>query len=115
LGETELASIRRHIDAQCQAKFEASLNSALLEPLRVVTPGAGSVSVTQLEATARDLRRFEGQARGLGGAERYDEMLAAAAEQVRAIAADEVLTLADKVRMVEILAGPEAALTLLEA
>lgn len=114
LGEVEIVSLRQRIDAQCQARFEVSLHSSLLEPLREARPEFAPTAVLQMEATARELRRFEGQARGLGGAERYDEMLAAAAERVRAIEADGSLTLADKVRMVEILAGPEAALKLLE-
>lgn len=114
LGEAELASLRRHIGAQCQARFEFSLRSALLQPFLVAAPVPGSAIIPQLEATARELRRFEGQARGLGGAERYDEMLLKAAERVRTIEADGSLGLVDKVRMVEILAGPEAALKLLD-
>lgn len=114
LGEAELASLRRRVHAQCCARFEASLQSSLLQPLCLAAPASAATTIPQLEATARELRRFEGQARGFGGAEQYDEMLLTAAEQVRTIEADGPLNLIDKVRMVEILAGPEAALKLLE-
>ena len=63
-----------------------------------------------LEEAARGLRRLELAGRQLGGDEHYDRMLRTAARQ---IGEDRAGSLVERARLVEILAGSEAALTLL--
>jgi len=61
------------------------------------------------------LRALETEARRLGGGDTYDALLQQAAASVTGAGTDEALNLVHKVRLVEILAGPEAALALLES
>lgn len=68
----------------------------------------------RLEEAARGLRALETEARGVGGGETYDKLLRQAAEIVRQTPGADVIGRADRVRLVEILAGPEAALAMLE-
>ena len=64
-----------------------------------------------MEASARNLRRLEAVGRKLGSNDHYDGMLAGATAAIQEQAGK--LSLIDRVRMVEILAGPDAALALL--
>ena len=62
-----------------------------------------------VEETARGLRQLEGAARRLGGGAFYDTLLRDTAAAVWASPADGPLGLADKVRLIEILSGPDQA------
>lgn len=114
-----LTDNRADLDERCRARFSDALKSGLLAPLHLLakcragTPTAAQA--TELERAARDIRRFEHAARQLGGGAAYDEALRAAAEQVEALSRDAGQTLADRVRLVEILADSEQALAVLEA
>jgi len=109
-----IAAARQEADANCRDRFAAGLSTELIEPLHALRADSEPESIKSLEATARELRRFETEARRIGGADSYDAMLRRAA---REIAEDRKvpLGLIDKVRMVELLAGPEDALRLLGA
>jgi hypothetical protein len=100
-----LRASRGDLDAACRSRFADDLAHALMEPL------AGS-DAPALEARARDLRQFETAARELGGAAQYDALLRGAAERVRNLPETAPVTLADRVRLAEILAGSEEALRL---
>ncbi len=104
------------LDATCRARLEAELAAQVLAPLRELQgeAGAGAAAVTGIEHSARALAGYAAAARQLGNADRYDRLLRDAAAAVRAPAGAPALTPIDRVRMVEILAGPEAALALLE-
>ena len=108
-----LDSIRRKADASCRRCFDGAFS----ETMALVKTGAAAPfddgSVAAIEARARDLRSFEGAARKLGSATYYDTLLADAALTIRK--APGPLGLADQVRLVEILAGPEQALAMLSA
>ena len=64
-----------------------------------------------LEGCARGLRRLKIAGRRSGGDEEYDRLLREAARQ---IGASEPGSPAERARLVEILAGPDAALSLLK-
>ena len=116
------------LDAACRARLETELAAQVLAPLRDLSgeagpgeagPGAGpgeagAAAVAGIEHSARALAGYAAAARQLGNADRYDRLLRDAAAAVRAPAGAPALTPIDRVRMVEILAGPEAALALLE-
>jgi len=99
--------LRRRLDERCRARFAENLARQLLAPL---TEAAEPGEMEPLEEAARGLRRLELAGRQLGGDEHYDRMLRTAARQ---IGEDRAGSLVERARLVEILAGSEAALTLL--
>jgi hypothetical protein len=109
-----IGAARQKADAKCRDLFAAGLSAELIQPLHALGANPEPGSIKLLEATARELRRFETEARRIDGADSYDAMLRRAA---REIAGDGKVTLSliDRVRMVELLAGPEDALRLLGA
>ena len=108
-----LLSLSHRLDTACRAQFADGLASEFLAPLRK-SQAAEPVAQAALETTARRLRALETAGRRLGGSDTYDALLRQAAASVTGAGADEALGLIHKVRLVEILAGPEAALALLE-
>ena len=76
---------------------------------------ASDDTLISLEATARDLRRFEAAARQIGGADQYDRQLQGAAQTLRPVAGEDAMARISRIRLVEILQGPDAAIQLLEA
>ncbi|HET8997499.1 MAG TPA: hypothetical protein VFN42_12600, partial [Acetobacteraceae bacterium] len=61
------------------------------------------------EEAARGLRELGMQGRRFGNAAVYDALLRQTTEAVKAIVPGSALSLADKTRLVEILAGPDEA------
>jgi hypothetical protein len=106
-------AVRRDLDANCRARFADALTEDLLAPLQAMTGPPAADVPPRLEAAARHLRALETVARRLGSAATYDTLLRQTAAAVRGVAADARLQLPDTVRLVEILAGPDAALSLL--
>lgn len=110
-----LHAIRHRMDAACRRRFADAMQAELLEPMAVLPPGADAAAVERLEATARALRGFEGEARRISAAPQdYDALLRDAAAVVEAFDDRGGFTRADRVRMVELLAGPERAVALLD-
>jgi hypothetical protein len=105
-------AIRQRLDAGCRQRFAHAMATEFLPSLRQPTAGNAGCSPGALEATARHLRELESEARLLGGSEVYDAQLREAATAVRSGGAG--MGRAARVRLVEILAGPEAALALIE-
>ena len=106
----QLDAIRREADGQCRRSFGQAVTRALaLVPN--AGPGLDDEVVAALESSARDLRRLAAATRGLGSAEHYDLALAETAETLGEMCT--TLDLVDRVRLLEILAGPERALALL--
>ena len=105
-------AIRRRMDQSCRARFIEALTREILP--RMAQAGARNAAEWQaLEAEARDLRRLESIGRRFGGGEAYDALLGEAAAMAAAV--DQTPpTLASRVRLVELLAGPEAAMAVLE-
>ena len=77
-----------------------------------LTGASGPVSrtvQTDLEACAREIRKLDAAARNVGAPARYDLLLRQAVEAVRNAAAAGILTPMRHVRLIEILAGSDAA------
>ncbi len=109
-----IKAIQRQLDTSCRSRFAEGLTTDLIAPLRSSLGAAGDDPMERLEEAARGLRALETEARGVGGGETYDKLLRQAAEIVRQTPGADVIGRADRVRLVEILAGPEAALAMLE-
>ncbi len=108
----KIDAIRRRLDTSCRSRFTLTLDEVVTRPLRGADEKPLDPQV--LEAELRALRRFDAAARRLGGSEVYEAQLRAAATLAGASDRPE-LTLVDRARLVELLAGPEAALSLLDA
>ena len=108
-----LEAARAALDARSRERFAATLGHFLAEPAQ--EPADAAPLAPALEASARDLRRFETAARQLGGAQSYDHALRRAAEEVFAMPEAVALTRVERLRLAEILAGPEQALRLFRA
>lgn len=106
--KARIVQLRRAIDASSREKFSEALDGRLLRPAAELAE-ADDTQVSQLEAAARDLRRFEGVARRLGGADHYDNSLRAAAGALKPRGDEPIQTVIDRVRLIEILQGAEAA------
>lgn len=108
-----LRAVRDRLDAGCKVRFAAALEDDLLMPLRHLGASPGSATISALETAARGLRVLETEARTVGSGATYDLLLGTAAAAIENGATREVLTLADRLRLVEILAGTDAALAVL--
>jgi hypothetical protein len=113
----EPANRRRATDLQtalrtaCATRFASGLQQRLIAPLQSLTPAEakdGSV-LDMLENDARGLRRLDIESRRLGCGAAHDARLVEAAA---AIAARTDMPRVDRVRLVEILRGPQAAAAL---
>lgn len=109
-ARARVQAIRHRLDIGCRSRFAQGVSTEFLPSLRQSAPGSARPAKA-LEATARHLRELESEARLLGGSDDYDAQLRDAAAAVRAVGAS--MSLAGRVRLVEILAGPDAALALL--
>ena len=107
--QVRLREIRKKLDADCKARFTAGLEQELLLPLN----GSAPPAVAVLEAAARGLRILETEARKVGSGGTYDMLLKKAALAIGASPMLGRLAKVDQVRLVEILAGPDAAMSLL--
>lgn len=109
------AILRRDTGQACHARFAAALVETLLVPLARVAAGprAEDSVVAMLEGAARDLRRLEAAGRRLGQEAAFDRSLRDAVAQITRLAATPAgLNRIEFARLVEILAGPDAALAL---
>jgi hypothetical protein len=109
-----IEQVHRGVDAVCRERFASELEARLIEPSAGIAAG-GDDTMIALEATARDLRRFETTARQIGSAEHYDRQLQRAAEALRPSAGEDTLACIGRIRLVEILRGPDAAMAMLKA
>lgn len=104
-----LRAIREKLNQACQTRFADGLREGVVTPLAEAAglmDGAGQI---QLENCTRDLRALEIIARRVGSPAHYDRLLAQASDAVLAAAASGTLSPVRKIRLIEILAGPEAA------
>jgi hypothetical protein len=100
---SRLSAIFRRLDASCRLRFAVALEVEFAAALQ-----SGG---TALEDTARGVRDLQQQASRVSRSSGYDTMLRQAAEML----ARADMNLIDRVRLVEILLGPDEALALLEA
>jgi hypothetical protein len=107
---TRLQDVRRRMDEGCRAQFAGALQTELLDPLRSAAAAMDPARQKDLEAAARQLRNWETAGRQIGGAAGYDAILDEAAA---AIGGEAELSVSRRVRLVEVIAGPDAAMKLL--
>ena len=110
---TQLDAIRRDADALSRRCFTRAATQTLALAGAAMTAACDDAALAAMESCARDLRRLETAGRKLGSGDHYDTMLASTAETLRDLPGE--LGLADRVRLVEILAGPDKAMALLTA
>jgi signal transduction histidine kinase len=107
-----LGTARRHLAAACNARFVAGLQEELLAPLSRI--GVASTETAALEAAARGLRVLETESRAMGNGSTYDLLLSKATEAISADSMRDRLSQMEQLRLVEILAGSDAALAMLD-
>jgi hypothetical protein len=106
-----LRAVRQRLDAACRERFASGLRDDVLVP-----PAEDGVDISFThEAAARGLRVLESAGRTLGGGADYDRRLREAAETIARGAPWRRVPLRDRLRLVEVLAGSDAALRLLDA
>jgi hypothetical protein len=110
----QLRMLRQRLDADCRARFASGLRDELLLPLGRLSFFADSAEILALETAARGLRALETEARAAGSGPAYDRMLGQAVQAIRGDSVRDKLAPADRVRLVEILAGSGAALKMLD-
>ncbi len=106
--------LRQRLDGDCKARFVAGMTMDLLAPMQTLPDQPSAAEVMKLEAAARGLRVLEAKGRPLGSGPAYDKMLTQAADAMREAPDDGGLALTDRVRLLEILAGSDAAMDLLD-
>ena len=104
-----LKSIRLKLDRACRTRFGNGLTDGFVNPLVAAGEPLTAAHQSGIETRARELRTLETAARKVGGAKIYDALLDRAAAVAASAAASGVLTPVRHMRLVEILAGPEAA------
>jgi len=104
-----LKTIRQKLDEVCRARFVRGVRDCLVAPLAAGADPVDGPAQTALESSARDLRKLEITARTIGNPGGYDILLQTASETVAAAANAGTLTPMRKFRLIEILAGSEAA------
>jgi hypothetical protein len=110
----QIRIIRQRLDASCKARFTLGMEQELLAPLHQLGTAPDLRAVRALETAARGLRILEQEARIVGGGATYDVLLRQAVEAVMDSTMQDRLTRVDQIRLVEVLAGPEAALAMLD-
>lgn len=110
-----VAELRREVGESCRAAFAEASAQTLIEPLARRAVPIDDRAMQALEAGARSLKRLEQAGRRLGGGTAYDAALRRITDAFQALSATPGTSRADLARLTEILAGPEAALRLLDA
>jgi len=109
-----LGSLRRRLDESCRLRFIMGLQADFLQVMENPAAQVDIATVRRLEAAARGLRELADEAGRVGKPGAYELLLRQTTDATRAITVDGAFTLADKVRLVEILAGPDEAWSLLD-
>lgn len=111
-----VAEAKAHLLTGCLQRLATGLQAQVMAPLRAlpVTDTAHDMrrdaALDAMEDAARTLRRFEIEARRLGGQGQFDALVR---ETSAAVSGNTALSSMDRARLMEILAGPEAAAALL--
>ena len=105
----QLNAIRKKLDQACRARFAEALTEGLVRPLASASGPLDAADQRDLEACIRDLRALETTVRKIGGGSVYDALLVQALESVRVAERAGTLTPVRKLRLIELLSGPEAA------
>ncbi len=113
--QRRVAALRSAADEACRSRFVAAAEQQVLAPVTKLATASKveDAEVASMEAQARGLRALEIAGRRIGSPGAYDRALRNMAEALAVIATrvdqPEGLQRMDVVRLVEIVAGPEAA------
>ncbi|GAC1343808.1 MAG: hypothetical protein NVSMB18_20320 [Acetobacteraceae bacterium] len=105
---THITALRADAARLCQERLERTVQQGLLEPL-TATSSPSSIDFPAIETTARGVRKLGAAAQRLGGQrslERFMQLSVTAILALDSPAIDPV----DRIRLLEILVGPDAAL-----
>jgi hypothetical protein len=108
-----LQAIRAKLDGICRERFTRGVGEGFVARLTAATQPMDGAGQAELETCARDLRRLDASARKVGDAAGYDKQLLQATEAVKSAAVAGTLTPMRHYRLIEILAGSDAAEELL--
>lgn len=108
-------AIARRLEDICRLRLASAFDLEFAEALGTVASDTSAEAMARLEDAARGLRDLEQEARQIGCPEVCDALLQRAASLVNAPEWEQTLDLIDRVRLVEILSGPEEALAMLDA
>jgi hypothetical protein len=106
--------LSRRLSASCFQRFKAGLEKEFVRPLQTLAATPSDEDVARLEGAARGLSSLQDEAVRLGAQENYDVLIRQAMGTLQGLASNAGLTVSDRVRLVERLAGPEAAWTMLQ-
>jgi hypothetical protein len=109
-----VGALRRDIGEACRHAFTEGTARALIDPLAKAGTRTDDATMARLEATARSLKRLETAGRTLGGSAAYDAAQRHILDHFAARRGHPGASPADLARLAEIIAGPEAALKLLD-
>jgi hypothetical protein len=104
-----LRSIRDSLDVVCRERAAFEVRQGLVGPLAEATGPIEAAVQIGFEDCARDLRKLAAAARKPGDADGYEPLLRQAVEAVRVAASAGFLTPMRQYRLVELLAGSDAA------
>jgi hypothetical protein len=104
-----LKAIREKLSGVCRDRFARGISEGLVAPLAAASSPLDATGQTELETHARELRKLDAVARGIGNPADYDRQLRLASEAVRAAGDAGTLTPMRKLRLIEMLAGSDVA------
>ena len=107
-----ISATRARVDSACRTQFETLLQDRMVSRLTDGLPQAPA-DIAALETAARDIRRFEHVARRISGSDHYDRLLRNMINNLGPNAGDDSDSRIDRLRLAEILLGPEKALQML--
>ncbi len=110
----QIRTLRSRLDRDCQIRLQAGVAHDFLARMQASIADWTEPGAETLEETARTLRVLEIAGRSLGAQAAYQAIMTPAADAIEAMPADTAVPLADRVRLLEILAGSDRALALLE-
>lgn len=108
-------AIGRRLEEICRLRLATALDVEFVDALGSIASDASAEAMARLEDAARGLRDLEQEARQIGCPEACDTLLQRASSLVNAPESEQTLDLVDRVRLVEILEGADAALAMLDA
>ena len=104
-----LKVIHSRLDEVCRTRFAHGIRDSLILPLARASVPLDGKAQTALESSARELRKLETMARNVGDPASYDALLRTASDAVLTAADAGILTPMRKYRLIELLAGSDAA------